>query len=375
METFAEKPQAKVVQKRLPVDPLRPTLRHAKPAQSYVDADEPVDDPDDRLPPDDLRLFGTGEDETGNSNHIDIVAEAIAALTENELEPVAPSMAMSTPQPEGKKRGRPPGRPSRSSLSASTPETVLKEPKKRGRPPGRLSRRTNVVNFEDNEDSTMADVDADNRREDANQREVSLAHEVDQAAPRGTVPAPAPVKRRGRPLGRKSMPTPIPNPEPDEVVLPVAPVQTSFMSMADRMAARGRKIKIRERSRGGIDSSPASARQTVDAPMANVEPSHPAAKQAQRELVDDDFKAPEAEASTSGTTSEADQQGQPRSIKRAGGPTIVRLDLSVDSGSASESESEFDDDEDEGIPARRFVAVRGRRGRGRGGWVSSRGRA
>ncbi|KAI0137464.1 hypothetical protein BJ170DRAFT_605965 [Xylariales sp. AK1849] len=409
-ESVAENPRPKPTRPPLPIEPLRPILRHAKPAQSYVEAEEPGEDPEDIVPVNPLRLFSTDDEESNIvEDPIDLATEAIKALTGQDAEteastaPEAFAAPAGTPQQAGKRRGRPPGRPSRASLPTSAPATVAKVPKKRGRPP-----RRSQGNADDTEDVAMADADAvqhggtspvDDLEAELERALGGEDDEDDSNAEPATSTAAAP-RRRGRPAGRRSLPASASEHSPIR-----APDKVSYMSMAERMAARGKKIKIREKSRGGetpkdgekakdplkfspairssvVRSTPAGANQSsiTENKALDYEPTGPILKRSREEL-DDEFVEPQVSSSASNTSHKEEatrsaptrrprgstgvkldtsESGGP-SANRPRGPTVVRLDLS-DSDGSSASES---DDDDDGIPAR-YIAVRGGRGRGRG---------
>ncbi|KAI1869025.1 uncharacterized protein JN550_006012 [Neoarthrinium moseri] len=394
-------PKTRPIRAPLPIDPLRPQLRHAKPAQSYVEAEEPGEEPEDLLAVDSIKLFGTEKEVEMTKDPIDLAADAIRALTGQGT----PPDANSTPKEGVKKRGRPPGRPPRSSLPGNTPASATKGGKKRGRPPGKGKPRQPATDDVDgSEDVVMADAvqedTADSLLDELEaQLEADMAKEGD-SEPASRLPLlrePAP-KRRGRPPGRKSMPASLPEPEPVQTPAPVH----SFMSMAERMAARGKKFKIRARTSSGTASSPALAstpksvakkQDTTQKPSKEETRravSDTAPKRGRQELVDDEFNDPQAEASDSVSsdddsavrrqTLDPKPRGRPpgrpamRPAVETSGPTVVRLDLSDGFGS-SDSDSDSDDDDEEGIPATpKYTAVRGGRGRGRPGRPAGLGR-
>ncbi|KAI0202556.1 hypothetical protein F4808DRAFT_458725 [Astrocystis sublimbata] len=404
----------------LPIDPLRPTLRHAKPITSYVEAEEPLDDLDDSLfvSP----FIGNGDVESNTESGpsvVDLAADAVRAITgtpqpETTTEPRTTStVAKSTPQPSGKRRGRPP----RSSLgtASSTPETsttLSAETKRRGRPPGaRHSRRSTLNRVENLEDTSMVDIDdqaADNSPEqgvtvdDLEARLEVEEKENDQNEPQAeTTPAPAvPAKRRGRPPGaRRSQPARVSPSEPEES--PEPPKDLRAMSLKERLALKGKKnFRIGHRKRASdagtgtsgnaTPATPATptgftaankprATPTISEAKAATPEPETTSKNGRAELVDDDFAPPAAASPSISSASEPDEPplSPPRAASRPtnkSGPTIVRLASPGDEESADESVSSGSSDEE--IPARRGTPSRGRgRGRGRGGrgrWSSSR---
>ncbi|KAI1634712.1 hypothetical protein F4809DRAFT_617464 [Biscogniauxia mediterranea] len=388
----------------LPVDPLRPTLRHAKPMTSYVEAEEPVEDPDDTVP---VRLFGAGDEDTTEAaerDPVDLAADAIRALAQIPTETGGSSRA---PQSTGKRRGRPP----RSSLGSSTPSasaTPSPTHKRRGRPPG--IRKSTLSTVETNNDSTMADAadDANDVNDERNvdttidELEAQLARELDAATrnedssspppPPSNPPSRGMVKRRGRPPGRQSTllstrsgSEPESKPEPE---IPPPAKDPAFMTLQERMALRGKKVKIGQRKRkdgpattsasNSGSATPVSDKK-LELPVPSTQEAEPIPdpKRGRKEVVETDFN-PEAADASSSQSSESDQESEPESpppppAKRTG-PTVVRIDDYEDSTS---EESESDASDASSAPARTYVASRGRgRGRGQGGsrWAT-RGRA
>lgn len=377
----------------LPIDPLRPTLRHARPIRSYAEGEEPADDPDDLIPNHWFRTpnEATGEQDNVEKDSLDLALETIRQATDQSQS----NPAVDTPKSTGKKRGRPPGRPSRSSLLAkeiSASDSPSAPPaRKRGRP-----RRSDMSHVELNKDLEMADeAGAQDNADTGDAPEAQLTAEpasqleaegdTDAKAPSSAPPTRAKRGRgrgRGRPPGRKSMPTTgtraMPEPSDSESSDTPEPEQPpAFMSMAERMKARGGAFKWSGRggpvSRGKIASRNGTRRDfTVRSPqdtyMADAD-QHP--RHGRPELDESDFGEPRGDSSESASSVTPEVDPEPARPARKSGPTVVRIARSDDSSSASESGSEFDDDDDEDIPAkRRFVATRGRgrgRPRGRGG--------
>ncbi|KAI1341742.1 hypothetical protein F5Y15DRAFT_375134 [Xylariaceae sp. FL0016] len=373
-ETTAARPR----QTRLLADPLRPTLRHAKPTASYVEAEEPAFDPDETVP---VRLFNAAngnDDEDINQDTVDLASNAFRALTQvsggtDSSAPVrTPTLTAS-----GKRRGRPP----RSSLGANTVVTPASEPKRRGRPPGSGRPRRSTLDAEEredpDEDATKADAPDDEPDEDitVDELEAQLNEELaksddDSWKPATTATRGRPARRRGRPPGSRSSVQS--RPEPEAVKSAKDP---SRMSMQERMALRGRRIRIGERRqpREGTavtnrstppNSATRNSAATRSAKSANTEEQILSSQDRHHEMRDDDFVP--APAVSSSPESEV-APDPPRRSGREMGPTVVRLASSED----SDSESVTSDEE---IPARKpFSAIRGR-GRGRGGRVGTRGR-
>lgn len=385
----------------LPIEPLNPTLRHAKPAQSYVEAEEVVEDLDDVVTVNPFRLFGAENDPESTHDPVDLAADAIRALTEGEG--VEQPAAASTPQ-TGKKRGRPPGRP-RAALTADT-TVVSKEPRRRGRPSRQeLSERANAETRNEDEqddgnsgmDTLEAELEAALLSDDG--QNDSLAHTVSADEPparrrgrppgRKSMPA-APSKpeetgerRRGRPPGRKSMPATTSEVEPAPESAPIIP---KMLSMRDRMAARGKGFKMRARTSINPQRAPAPSGNSFTAVNKSNTPSSVAdarsvgsnsnsnVLKSRSELLDDDFGMAEESSSSESSADEEDQgRAQVRQTRNIRNPTVVRLDVSNDSLGSSDSESIFDDDDDEdGIPAKPVYSATRGRGRGRGGGMLAR---
>ncbi|XXG97464.1 ribosomal protein S23 [Hypoxylon texense] len=406
----------------LPVDPLRPTLRHAKPMTSYVETEEPeIFDPDETVPVKALRLFlenedGTPEDE---QNPVDLAADAIRVLTQLPAgEKETPTTAKGTPQPGAKRRGRPP----RNSLGSTpaapiAPVTAPSTGKKRGRP-----RKSVIGEAETNKASTTAEATVEANNSDGtaqnessvtvDELEAQLARELgDQNEDSEHLSRPATAtstpnvgsgKRRGRPPKRpraqqaetagpaeqaeqveQAQQTPT-VPQLDDSDSPAPDI--SFMSMRERAALRGRAFKIgSRRNRNGASGSPATAPSSAKrTPMAaatanrsvpdldDMEESQPSPKRGRKELLDNDFEPAVIEVEdspSSSPTPEAEEEVPEtrRPVRKSGGPTVVRITFSDDSDSDSDSESDDDDDGVPNKPRKRNVATRGRgRGRGRG---------
>lgn len=377
---------AKPTRTPLPIDPLRPTLRHAKPMTSYVEAEEPLEDPDDTFP---VRLRGVGDAEPIHETElsaVDLAADAVRAITGTPVPLNNLATIQETPQPSSKRRGRPP----RSSLGteSSTPVTV---PKRRGRPPGSgRPRRSTLSRVENVEDADMVDADhqadGDDDEQDnvtVDQLEAQLAVELEsrkdavETQPEHTPSQQAPPRRRGRPPGSgRSRPKALSPTEPEEAPEPRKDFQS--MSMRERMALRGKAIRIRGRNRArdadgsGTTTPTPTTSQRADPPATDTDTEEPmpAPRHGRAELVDDDFEPPAAEGSPS-VASESEHGESPpsrRALARPGGPTVVRLASSDDESSTS---SAYNSSEDE-IPARPTAPSRGRgRGRGRGGrWAT-----
>lgn len=405
--------QKKLRRPPLPIDPLRPTLRHAKPIASYVEDEEPAEDLDDSVMIKPLRLFESENDNSApeDVDPVDLAADAIRALTQLPGEGESPIIAQSTPKPGAKRRGRPP----RSSLgktatSTPTPAPVASEApstgKRRGRPPGR-PRKSILGNLENknDEDTIMVDAsDADNTR-NGDENDVSLdeleaqlirelgnansgeKHEdEEQSRPSPSASRGGLVRKRGRPPGRPRVEQAprtrvLDSPEPTR--------DRRFMSMAERVAMRGRKIKIssrgtRNNATGASATSSARETPTASAPVPKNKSlsrfdddddavNRPSPKRGRKELVDNDFEPARDQAQDSPSPSSVSERQIPeqrlRPTRKSNGPTVVRLAFSSseeDSAPDSVSLESSDDSDMEDIPQRQpFVQSRGR-GKGRG---------
>lgn len=374
-----DEPPQKPTRPPLPIEPLNPTLRHAKPTQSYVEAEEVGEDPDDMIAVDSVGLFGTTEDALSATNDpIDLAAEAIHALAKQD----EPPAASSTPQTGAKRRGRPPGRP-RASLPSSAPTSTAKAPKKRGRPPGSGRPKESQTNQIYDEDTVIPDAPAPSSGGDAGSdleadlEAVSARNDDDSHASSQRQPSTGlPTRRRGRPAGRTFAPPPVVDAEPEPVRSPVVP---RMLSMKERMAARGKAFRMRgarthssprRNSQATLPTrSPASETPTTtpSRPKTNTNAASATELRGRKELLDDDFETQAIEDSSSASSSDHDEDTARRPVRSSAGLTVVRMEQSEDSSSSSDSDSIFGDDDDEGIPAKpRYTATRGGRGRPRG---------
>jgi hypothetical protein len=409
----ASAPTAQTKKKRppLPIDPLRPTLRHAKPMTSYVEADaeDLLDDADDAVPEPGMifRAENSVLNQEPGLSSVDLAADAVRAITGAPVAPIAQNAsknAQSTPQHTSKRRGRPP----RSSLGATSasPATETKPStgtRRRGRPPGTgRGRRSILSHVESVEDTDMADaedhandhagaVDAEPSNVTVDELEAQLAEELgppqddDEAQPEYTPSQRVPMRRRGRPPGsRRSQPATASPAVPEDVPEPTKDL--SSMSMAERMALKGKKIRIGQRAttRGTGGSVTATPTRMTPRTVTRINPQKsdpsttdtdadepmPTPRRGRAELLEEDFESPAAEGSPSvSSASEHDSPPPapaPRVLGKPGGPTVVRLAFSDDESSADSVDS-ADDSVDDEIPAQRITSTRGRgRGRGRG---------
>ncbi|KAM0335579.1 hypothetical protein ACHAQA_000627 [Verticillium albo-atrum] len=318
-----------------------PSLRHAKPKVPYAEADEPfVEDPDDVLP-----AWSTGQPSRkphelidqpilGVEDPIEGASEAIRALLEQSTSGGHEAAATGALE---KRRGpgRPPGRPkatATSTTSSEKPAGPSAADIAARRRAARANRRSGVELADDvdvlNHDETPAndtmDIDeepeaeleqdlADNGTDDGDYGKVSSTRQQKAGSKPGpkpdskTVPKPAADPAMKRPRGRP------PKARPQEAPEPRAPEETKHMSMAERMASRGKKFKIGNRggprnSRGGKIASRSSmaARTSVSKANADKEatPNETPAQDDEASPIADVAPSPEADAATSS------QQGQ-----------------------------------------------------------------
>lgn len=407
-EISSEVMQTKQPARTLPVDPLRPTLRHAKPIASYVDHEEElIEDPNDIVP---SRPYSRApkprstDAEYVSTVDVDLVADAVLGLSpvpgEEQL------ISATEDRPVTRKRGRLSGirRGVATESDAVLPPATIQLP---SRPSPESRKRLRMERAQADGDVSMQDIDDENSdaegqwqqatgvraRDDDNDSDADFKQSKPAAAKptgkrRGRPPkakpaqpavdddsgdelrvvTPPPPRRRGRPPGRKSEP-----------VAPFAVQATDmqFLSMAERMALKGKKIKIR-----GRKSMPARTQSpSVAADTSKV------SRPARAESLEAGFSAGESPEASPGLpinraeaveppSYSSDEDGHSSSsassiaaapTPRHAGPTVVRLD-------DSEGEESDDAASSSGSGGPTYVATRGR-GRGRGrGHGASRGR-
>ena len=245
-----------------PYSPNRPALRHARPKASYLDAlhrEEEFDEifvPNPKRPTESAAPFNP---DSANKDPLDLASAAILAMT---------GSATSTPQDQapapaadrqkkkpGRKPGRLPGRPpGRPPLNRPVGDVgITGTGKRRGRPPDSARNSLNVAPEKTAEDNESGTTDLDDQLarqlEGFNDDGEVIEQGVSSTPVHPALQANAP-KRRGRPP-RSSMPQP--------ATAPVAAGSGSpFMSMAERMRLKGKKIKItaRKSEPGSIISNP-----------------------------------------------------------------------------------------------------------------------
>ncbi|ENH72809.1 hypothetical protein FOC1_g10009544 [Fusarium oxysporum f. sp. cubense race 1] len=223
-----------------------------------------------------------------------------------------------------------------------------------------------------------ADVDSDDDAEHErmiDELEAPLAAEL-RTAPSEAIAGPPQPRRRGRP--RKS--EGVDNGSTRDSVSPPPPKSgnggTQFMSMAERMALKGKKFKIGKRKSTTASANVTAAQsgastpaQTFKTPLTVMdEPTAEEPKEAARSLSQhSEYLGNRSPFQSSAHDESSRSPSPPPPVRRPPQPTVVRIgdtdseaDMS-DSVSASGSDSGSDGD----IPARR-VAGRGGRGVGRG---------
>ncbi|KAH6971863.1 hypothetical protein BKA56DRAFT_557931 [Ilyonectria sp. MPI-CAGE-AT-0026] len=435
VEKSPEKPIEKKTTMARFFDANEPELRHAKPRASYVELE--YVDSDEFEEEDSLHPVGSPSHEPTEIGRtaVDLAADAVRALfggagSEEKLStqngsPVEPKIP--------KRRGRPPknalsavSSPAKTSTSqnSSTPNGSVKRP--RGRP-----RKSNLVQV------SAADEDTQNKQGDmgnadeSDQAEPEL-HDSDDEHDKAVQELEAQLskdlaaeivaadaegnkepRRRGRP--RKSGVTTISaataslhdsSDEPkvtaptlqdsrasrtarrakqSKAVTPEPPVaestslgSTQLLSMAERMALRGKKFKMGKRrsqpfSDTIIAASPAPPNRAANTPSTRGGRTGSASavrqRPSRRSSSDTEYQSQSKQTPSSESSGEKESSrspSPPRARRQTGQPTVVRL---VESDSEADSEvnsSDSDSSSAEDIPARGPVASKGASGRGRG---------
>ncbi|KAF4436990.1 hypothetical protein F53441_13138, partial [Fusarium austroafricanum] len=419
-ETPASTPAPPKKRSQLLFDANEPELRHAKPIASYVEADHDSDEFDEVVAQP-KRLESPAGGITGDKKSaVDLAADAVRALfgrpsstpqasIEKDPEPeVGPEVGPETKTP--KRRGRPPK--NSSFPSQSTPTGSSKKPKggQKGWPKGRprKSRLSQVVAADDSVELTNVSIQDENDDSDVEhdrmvgELEAQLAAELAAGASEA-IAEPTQPRRRGRP--RKSGVTTIAtvnigtseediestsvnaedrtlrttrrvrrsevvdNDSARESVSPPPPFAggtgTQFMSMAERMALKGKKFKIGKRKSTTASGNATAAQSQVSTPAPIVkappevvdEPTARDQKEASRSPSPNseylDYRSPPASSvhhESSRSPSLPPLRGRPAQ------PTIVRIgdtDSEAEEMSDSVSASGSDSDSDDDIPARR----------------------
>ncbi|PCD31031.1 hypothetical protein AU210_010697 [Fusarium oxysporum f. sp. radicis-cucumerinum] len=405
-------------------DANEPELRHAKPIASYVEADVDSDEFEEERTqatrPKTPAVGAQGEKKSA----VDMASDAVRALFGTSSPAPQPSIGkdpesvLETKTPS-KRRGRPPKNASAS--SQSTPASSSKKPTggQRGWPKGRprKSRLSQVLAADDSNEFAGESIQTQGDDSDAEHErmigelEAQLAAEL-RTAPSEAIAGPPQPRRRGRP--RKSEVTTITvgssavdpseedarstsgnledrasrsarrtrrsegvdNGSTRDSVSPPPPKSgnggTQLMSMAERMALKGKKFKIGKRKSTTASANVTAAQSgastpapTFKTPLAVMdEPTAEEPKEAARSLSQhSEYLGNRSPSQSSAHNESSRSPSPPPPVRRPPQPTVVRIgdtdseaDMS-DSVSVSGSDSGSDGD----IPARRGA---GRGGRG-----------
>ncbi|KAH8904016.1 hypothetical protein BR93DRAFT_930635 [Coniochaeta sp. PMI_546] len=433
----------------LPFSINRPALRHAKPKIAYADASKDEDEFDEvYVPKSRLPAAAKPAPETSNIDPLDAASAAVLAITRDASKTASPAPA----QPKKRGPGRPRGRPRKSDTTAAVPTPAPKNetstPQSMGRSrSGRPIRSSLAVEKEPSpsQDEIDARLAAQLDAFDENGEAIDpVSSSINVST---STPVPAVPRKRGRPRKNPAT-TATPTPQTRTFAVdvrstrahhspaPSPPVDTRFLSIKERMALKGKKIKIAARkSTGGLSSGSAtpqvgSAKDTpASRPVSRSGTAGAAAaakgkgkgkdKQTELEAADDDFVPGAEEISISSPSDsfspslgggESEQESsaspparrsavaarlpakaRPRSPSRPAKPaglTVVRLgDTDEESGDAYDSDAAEEEiaeqgsisssgsefDDDEVIPARKSP-VRGMAIRGGRGRGRGRGR-
>lgn len=262
-----------LVDKGRPFDPNVPTLRHSRPKISYADMDD-IDEFNDVLPFKPKIVTPTPQPaQEASRDPIGLAAEAVRAISGGS------KTQDSTPAPV-RKRG--PGRPRKSDSGTprsapraisnpSTPQAGA--PKRRGRPP-RSSLAISAVAIDDEPESP--------RDSTIEELEQQLAKELEEdEAPSEPASRSVSVQKRPRGRPRKNPAATMTVEEPNSgratrsrgtsAAAAPGPSNERFLSMAERMALRGKKVKIgkRKSNRGAADRVRSKSNEAEDADDAN----------------------------------------------------------------------------------------------------------
>ncbi|KAM5509573.1 AT hook domain-containing protein [Fusarium oxysporum f. sp. phaseoli] len=413
-------------------DANEPELRHAKPIASYVEADVDSDEFEEERTqatrPKTPAVGAQGEKKSA----VDMAADAVRALFGTSSPAPQPSIGkdpesvLETKTPS-KRRGRPPKNASASSQSTSASSSKKPTGGQRGWPKGRprKSHLSQVLAADDSNEFANESIQNQGDDSDAehermiDELEAPLAAEL-RTAPSEAIAGPPQPRRRGRP--RKSEVTTITvgssavdpseedarstsgnledrasrsarrtrrsegvdNGSTRDSVSPPPPKSgnggTQLMSMAERMALKGKKFKIGKRKSTTASANVTAAQSGASTPAPTFktpltvmdEPTAEEPKEAARSLSQhSEYLGNRSPFQSSAHDESSRSPSPPPPVRRPPQPTVVRIgdtdseaDMS-DSVSASGSDSGSDGD----IPARRGAGRGGRgvgRGRGRG---------
>lgn len=228
-----------------PFDSNVPTLRQSK-AISYADTED-VEEFDEVVP---IKPKKTTPVPEASKDPLDLAAEAMRVITGAPKEPT-------TPSGRGRPRGRPPGRPRKSDQGStrSTPHAAAPTSatpgrgRRRGRPPRSSLAETRISlddDVSDDHGEAIGELTEELAKEVEDEEDETYAEQKERPVP----------KRRGRPPKKATAAVatqPINTGRPTRSGDASAPTPASsekFMSMAERMALRGKKVKIGKQKSG-----------------------------------------------------------------------------------------------------------------------------
>jgi hypothetical protein len=423
-ETPASAPPKKRGQ--LLFDANEPELRHAKPIASYVEPDVDSDEFEEERTHQTKTRSPSGV-EKGNKKTavdvaVDMAADAVRALfgTSSSSNPQASIEA--DPEPETKtpkRRGRPPKNAISPSQASPAGSSKKSKGSQRGWPKGRprkshLSQVVAADNSDEAADESVQDEEGDSDVEHekmVGELEAELAAELATGAPE--VVANSQPRRRGRPrksgvttIATASTTVTISNRDVEEPTSrttrrtrrsetidnepsrasvspsppPAGGAGTQLMSMAERMALKGKKFKIRKRksttASGNAKATQSPAPNTMASPKLADKPTADFEKEASRSPgPGSTYQVSRQSPTVSSVHHESSHSpSPPPPTRRPAHPTIVRIgdtDSEAEhsgpaSGSGPDSGSDSDSDSDGDIPARHRPSRGGGRGHGRG---------
>jgi hypothetical protein len=401
-------------------DANEPELRHAKPIASYVEPDVDSDEFEEERTHQTKTRSPGGVEKGNKKTAVDMAADAVHALFEAPSSSSPQASIEADPEPKTpKRRGRPPKNASSPSQASPTSSSKKSKGGQRGWPKGRprkslLSQVVAAENSDEVADESVQDQDDDSDVEYEKvigELEAELAAELASDAP-GVVANSQP-RRRGRP--RKSGVTTIATASTTVDVLegdvkepssrtarrtrrseavdnkpsrasispsppPAGGAGTQLMSMAERMALKGKKFKIGKRksttASGNATATQSPAPNTMASPKVADKLTADLEKEASRSpSPGSDYQVSRQSPAVSSVHHESSHSPSPPPLtRRPGHPTIVRIgDTDSDaehsdpaSVSGPDSGSGSDSDSDGDIPARHGLSRGGGRGRGRG---------
>jgi hypothetical protein len=262
--------QVEEVDDGLPFSINRPALRHAKPKIAYADADKDEDEFDEVLEPKPKPPAPKPAADTAPIDPLDAAAAAVRAITGGGSQTATPAPAV----PKKRGPGRPPGRPRKSDATVASTSTPLSSAKKTstpqpttGRRSGRPTRSSLTVEVEPSSEEEN-DIDAQLAAQlDAFDDDGDFVDRASSSRPKDSTPATGP-RKRGRPPKNPNAKQQQQQPRTTVAVhvrstrqrredSPETPVDMRFLSMKERMALKGKKIKIAARKK--VDDGTGSA--------------------------------------------------------------------------------------------------------------------